>query len=51
MTTQPEHILETQLIEQLVTIGYAQVSIPNEAALLRNLKSQLEKLNGITFTA
>ena len=50
MTTQPEHILETQLIDQLVTIGYALVRIPNEAALLRNLKAQLEKHNNITFT-
>ena len=50
MTTQPEHILETQLIAQLVTIGYAQVRIPDEAALLANLKTQLEKHNNITFT-
>ena len=50
MTTQPEHILETQLINQLVTIGYTQVRIPNEDALLANLKQQLEKHNGITFT-
>ncbi|MDD2475852.1 MAG: type I restriction endonuclease subunit R, partial [Dysgonamonadaceae bacterium] len=50
MTTQPEHILETQLITQLVTIGYTQVRIPDEEALLSNLKRQLEKHNNITFS-
>ena len=50
MTTEPEHILETQLIDQLITIGYTQVRIPDENALLANLKKQLEKHNNITFT-
>ena len=50
MATQPEHILEAQLIKQLTTIGYTQVQIPNEEALLVNLKRQLEKHNNVTFT-
>ncbi|WP_271392369.1 type I restriction endonuclease subunit R [Aequorivita sinensis] len=50
MGTQPEQILENQLVAQLSTIGYTRVSIPDEAALLANLKSQLEKHNKITFT-
>ncbi|MDF0718366.1 type I restriction endonuclease subunit R [Muricauda sp. 334s03] len=51
MSTQPEQVLENQLVEQLSTIGYTKVSIPDEASLLANLKSQLEKHNNITFTA
>ena len=50
MSTQPEQILENQLVEQLSTIGYAKVNIPDETALLVNLKTQLEKHNNITFT-
>src|SRR5690606_27227332 len=50
MSTQPEQILENQLVAQLSTIGYAKVSIPDEAALLANLKRQLEKHNKTTFT-
>ena len=50
MSTQPEQVLENQLIEQLSNIGYTKVSIPDEATLLANLKSQLEKHNNIVFT-
>lgn len=50
MSTQPEQVLENQLIEQLSNIGYTKVSIPDEATLLTNLKTQLEKHNNITFT-
>lgn len=50
MSTQPEQVLENQLIAQLASNGYAKVKIPDEAALLANLKAQLEKHNGITFT-
>ena len=38
MSRQPEQILEEQLITQLQELGYERVSIPNEAALLGNLK-------------
>jgi type I restriction enzyme R subunit len=51
MGTQPEQVLENQLIEQLSNQGYSKVSIPDEALLLTNLKGQLEKHNNITFTA
>ena len=51
MSTQPEQVLENQLIEQLSSIGYTKVSIPDEATLLANLKTQLETHNNITFTA
>jgi type I restriction enzyme R subunit len=51
MSTQPEQVLENQLIEQLSNQGYSKVSIPDEATLLANLKTQLEKHNNITFTA
>ena len=50
MSTQPEQVLENQLIEQLSSIGYTKVSIPDEATLLTNLKTQLETHNNITFT-
>ncbi|WP_026776115.1 type I restriction endonuclease subunit R [Polaribacter sp. Hel_I_88] len=50
MSTQPEQVLENQLIEQLSNEGYTKVTIPNEASLLSNLKTQLEKHNKITFT-
>lgn len=50
MSTQPEQVLENQLIEQLASNGYSKVRIPDEKALLANLKTQLEKHNDITFT-
>lgn len=50
MSTQPEQVLENQLIDQLSNQGYTKVSIPDEASLLSNLKAQLEKHNNITFT-
>ncbi|UCS95297.1 type I restriction endonuclease subunit R [Echinicola marina] len=45
MTTQPEQVLENNLIKQLQQLGYQKVMIPDEAALLSNLKAQLEKHN------
>lgn len=51
MSTQPEQVLENQLIAQLASNGYDKVSIPDEAALLANLKTQLEKHNQTTFTS
>jgi len=45
MTTQPEQILEDNLIAQLQQLGHALVTIKDEAALLANLKTQLEKHN------
>lgn len=48
--TQPEGELESKLIEALVKIGYKYVAIKDEAALLANLKTQLEKHNGIALS-
>lgn len=50
MSRQPEQILEEQLVAQLEKLGYASVVIPDEKTLLSNLKQQLEKHNGITFS-
>ena len=42
MTTQPEQILENNLVAQLQKLGYKSVVIKDEKDLLANLKSQLE---------
>ncbi|MBI0397978.1 type I restriction endonuclease subunit R [Cyclobacterium marinum] len=47
MTSQPEQILENNLITQLERLGYKKVTIREENNLLSNLKSQLEKHNKI----
>lgn len=48
MATQSEYALEEQFIKQLTEIGYEYVQISNEAEMLANLKTQLEKHNNIT---
>ena len=50
MSTQPEQILENQLVERLSTLGYSKVRIPDETAILANLKGQLEKHNNVQFS-
>lgn len=50
MTTQPEHILEANLIKQLVALKHELVTIKDEAALITNLKKQLEKHNNTSFS-
>jgi len=50
MTTQPEAILEANLVKQLDGLGYKKVLIKDEEALKSNLKSQLEKHNKKTFS-
>ncbi|HMR17123.1 MAG TPA: type I restriction endonuclease subunit R, partial [Mariniflexile sp.] len=50
MSTQTEQVLENQLVEQLTTIGYSKINIPDEATLLKNLKTQLETHNNIKFS-
>ena len=51
MNTQSEYALEAALIDQLNGMEYASVAIEDEAAMLANLKRQLETHNqGITFT-
>ncbi len=51
MTTQPEQILENNLVIQLQQLGYEKVVISDETALLENLKSQLEKHNKVSLSA
>lgn len=50
MTTQPEQVLEDNLVKQLVSLGYGFVAIKDEKQLLDNLKKQLEKHNQISLT-
>ncbi len=50
MTTEPEQILENNLIIQLKKLGYKGVVIRDEADLLENLKSQLEKHNKVKLS-
>ncbi len=50
MTTQPEQILENNLVKQLTGIKYTYVHISNEEGILANLKSQLELFNETTFS-
>ncbi|WP_425075726.1 type I restriction endonuclease subunit R [Psychroserpens sp. S379A] len=51
MTTQPEHVLEHNLVSQLIGLGHKLVTIKTEDDLVSNLKTQLEKHNKTTFTA
>ena len=50
MTSQPEQILENNLVTQLERLGYKKVIIRDENDLLANLKSQLEKHNKIQLS-
>ncbi|MDM1717950.1 type I restriction endonuclease subunit R [Acinetobacter towneri] len=47
MTVQSEYQLENELIGQLKQLGYATVSIKDESQLLSNLKTQIERTNGL----
>jgi type I restriction enzyme R subunit len=47
---QSEAELEREFIRQLTTQGYEYISVHNEAALIENLRKQLELLNDFTFT-
>ena len=50
MPTQPEQILEDNLVEQLIGLGYEFVEIRDEKDLVANLKRQLEKHNKIEIS-
>ena len=50
LTTQPEQILENNLVDQLEKLGYKRVVIPDEKALLSNLQKQLGKHNKVTLS-
>jgi type I restriction enzyme R subunit len=47
---QSEAELEREFIRQLTSQGYEYISVHNEAALIENLRKQLELLNDFTFT-
>lgn len=49
MGTQPEQILENNLVDQLVTLGYEQITIKDENDLISNLKTQIEKHNAVSL--
>lgn len=50
MTSQPEQILENNLVTQLERLGYKKVITRDEKDLLANLKSQLEKHNKVQLS-
>jgi type I restriction enzyme R subunit len=50
MSRQSEAVLEENLVKQLASGGYERVTINDEASLLANLKSQLEKHNKTTLS-
>ena len=47
---QSEAALEREFIRMLAAQGYEYLTIHDEAALIANLRRQLEKLNNYTFT-
>ncbi|UBX51820.1 type I restriction endonuclease subunit R [Acinetobacter pseudolwoffii] len=47
MIIQSEYQLENELISQLKQLGYAAVTIKDESQLLSNLKTQIERANGL----
>jgi len=47
---QSEAALEKEFIKQLCSQGYERIDIANEAALISNLRHQLEQLNNYTFS-
>lgn len=50
MTHQSEAMLESNLIDLLINLGYTRANISNDKELSNNLKSQLEKHNNTTFS-
>ena len=47
MTVQSEYQLENELIGQLQQLSYASVTLKDESQLLSNLKTQIERANGL----
>jgi type I restriction enzyme R subunit len=50
MTHQSESQLEKSLVERLIRLGFASVTIEDNAALEINLRSQLERFNATSFS-
>ena len=49
MSRQSESVLEDNLVKQLISLEYEQVTIKDDKALEANLKSQLEKHNRLHY--
>ena len=50
MTHQSEQQLEKNLVEQLKKLGFLPVVLEDSSAMVANLKTQLEKFNGLEFS-
>ncbi len=50
MAKQPELVLEELLVQRLTELGYGLVHLRNESEVVANLRTQLEKHNGICFS-
>jgi type I restriction enzyme R subunit len=50
MSPQSEALLENELIDHLITLGYKRVVLTDEAAVIQNLKTQLEEFNQVKFS-
>ncbi|MEN2750004.1 type I restriction endonuclease, partial [Psychrobacter sp. FBL11] len=48
MSDQSEYQLEDSLMTQIEDLGYERITIPNEAALIANLKKQIVRANGLS---
>lgn len=49
--TQPEQVLEDELVARLLAQGYERAAVTDEASMLANLKAQIEEFNGLSLTA
>src|SRR5690606_37759313 len=50
MNAQPEQLLENNLIDQLVQLGYERIVLKHEADVVANFKKQIEKHNKVTLS-
>lgn len=48
--TQPEQVMEDELVAQLIGLDYSRATVTDEASMLANLKAQLEAFNGVKLT-
>lgn len=50
MNAQPEQLLENNLIDQLVQLGYQRIVLKHETDVVANFKKQIEKHNKVTLS-
>ncbi|RRA96514.1 type I restriction endonuclease subunit R [Paenimyroides viscosum] len=50
MNAQPEQLLENNLIDQLVQLGYQRIVLKHETDVVANFKQQIEKHNKVSLT-